>query len=170
VGNRYPQGPHEQQWPHGKPPTEPHQGHSSAFWVTLFSSPVLAALIAGIFAWSPWNHSAPQPAPPVVHGSSFPQPGTSFALPSEPSVFVNPTSGAGGIVIRVSGEGFPANAHIVIMFHTEQMGDTTSNADGKFSNVACTIPTSFSYAAPQQFYINAVAGPFAAETPFMLTG
>jgi hypothetical protein len=70
----------------------------------------------------------------------------------------------------VSGVGFPANAHVVIYFSTEQIGDTTTNGGGKFSDVTVTIPTDFSQFAPQQFYINAESGAFDAETPFMLTG
>jgi hypothetical protein len=64
--------------------------------------------------------------------------------------------------VKVSGEGFPANAPVVIHFHTQQIGDTTTNGDGKFSNVAVTIPTSFSQFAPQQFFIQAVSGAMSA--------
>ena len=72
--------------------------------------------------------------------------------------------------MRVSGTGFPPNAHVVILFSTWQMGDTTANADGNFSNVAVTIPTSFAWSAPYQYDIVAESGAFAAQTPFMLTG
>jgi hypothetical protein len=94
----------------------------------------------------------------------------SFALADNPSIFVNPTSGAGGTPVRVSGDGFPANAHVVIYFHTEQIGDTTANGGGKFADVTVTIPTDFSQFAPQQFFIHAESGAFDAQTPFMLTG
>jgi hypothetical protein len=96
----------------------------------------------------------------------------STSLPSfyNPSIFVNPTSGAGGTVVRVSGEGYPPNAHVVIYFHTVQIGDTTTNGDGKFSDVAVNVPTSFSEFAPQQFFIIGDSGAFSAMTPFMLTG
>jgi hypothetical protein len=132
----------------------------------LLGSPVLAALIAGLFAWSPWNSRAPNP-PPTTPPPSI---STSFTFPGNPSVFVNPTSGAGGTSVRVSGDGFPANAHVVISFHTEQIGETTANGAGKFSDVTVTIPTDFSQFAPQQFFIHADADAFDAQTPFMLTG
>jgi hypothetical protein len=146
-----------------KPPRQARGDHSKTWMSLLLGSPVLAALIAGLFAWSPWQHDAPNPAPGPVPSVSFTQPG-------DPSVFVNPTSGAGGTPVRVSGESFPAHAHVVIYFHTEQIGDTTTNSEGRFSDVTVTIPTSFSEFAPQQFYIHADSGAFDAMTPFMLTG
>lgn len=115
----------------------------------------LATILTFIITFWP-HHGHPTPPGPALTGN--------------PSVFVNPTSGAGGTVVKVSAEGFPANAPVVIYFHTEQIGDTTTNGDGKFSNVAVTIPTSFSQFAPQQFFIQAVSGAMSAQTPFMLTG
>jgi hypothetical protein len=154
------------QWPPQteRPRQQPRHDRSKTWLGLLLGSPVLAALIAGLFAWSPWNGGTPAPNTPST------SPGVSFTLPGNPSIFVNPTSGAGGTVVRVSGDGFPANAHVVIYFHTEEIGDTTANGDGKFSNVTVTIPTSFSEFAPQQFFIHADSGAFDAQTPFMLTG
>jgi hypothetical protein len=146
----------------GRSPERSRSDHSKTLIGLLLGSPVLAALIAGLFAWSPWNGGSPNP-PPASSSVSFPPLGN-------PSVFVNPTSGAGGTAAHVSGDGFPANAHVVIYFHTEQIGDTTANGDGRFSNVTVTIPTSFSQFAPQQFFIHATSGAFDAQTPFMLTG
>jgi hypothetical protein len=146
----------------GRPPERSQRDRSKTWMGLMLGSPVLAALIAGLLAWSPWNGKT-TPNPPPISVSAFTQPGN-------PSVFVNPTSGAGGTLVRVSGDGFPANAHVVIYFHTEQIGDTTTNGNGKFSDVAVTIPTSFSQFAPQQFFIHAESGAFFAQTPFMLTG
>ncbi|SRR5260370_40087537 len=115
----------------------------------------LATVLTFIFTYGP-HHGHPTSSGQAATGN--------------PSVFVNPTSGAGGTVVKVSGEGFPANARVISNFHTEQIGDTTTNGDSKFSNVAVTIPTSFSQFAPLQFYILAVSGAMSAETPFMLTG
>jgi hypothetical protein len=44
------------------------------------------------------------------------------------------------------------------------IGDTTANGGGKFSDVAVTIPDSFSEFAPQQFFIHAGSGTFSAQT------
>ena len=68
-------------------------------WVAVLGSPVLAGLISLIVVWAPWKHDAPQQNPnqPQISGNPFNQ-----------SVFVNPTSGAGGVQVRLSGEGFPA--------------------------------------------------------------
>ena len=146
----------------GRPPERSRHDHSKTWLGLLLGSPVLAALIAGLFAWSPWNSKTANTPPPSTS--------VSFTQPGNPSVFVNPTSGAGGTAVRVSGDGFPVNAHVVIFFHTQQIGDTTTNGDGKFSNVTVTIPTSFSQFAPQQFFIHADSGAFSAQAPFMLTG
>jgi hypothetical protein len=72
------------------------------------------------------------------------------------SIFLSATSGPGGSVIKVSGEGFAPNEQVVITFHTEEMGRTQANDAGAFSNVAVTIPTSFSKFAPQPFNIIAL--------------
>ena len=148
----------------GRPPERSQRDHSKTWLGLLLGSPVLAALIAGLLAWSPWNSGTHNPPPPVPTTSVV------STLPGNPSIFVNPTSGAGGTPVRVSGDGFPANAHVVIFFHTEQIGDTTANGAGKFSDVAVTIPTDFSQFAPQQFFIHADSDAFDAQTPFMLTG
>jgi hypothetical protein len=155
--------------PEGDRPPEPD---NSKTWLGLIlASPVVAALIAGLLAWSPWQHAASSPSPASsstrVIIPSLPIPSTASY---DQSVFVNPTSGAGGTLVRLSGEGFPANARVVFLFSTYQMGDTTTNSDGKFSNVSVNIPTTYSMFAPQQFYIIAESGAFAAQTPFMLTG
>jgi hypothetical protein len=143
----------------------------------LLASPVVAALISGLIVWSPWQHTAPSPhssspntfsaVPSLSIGPS--QVGVS-AFPGAQSVYVDPTSGAGGTLVRLSGDGFSANAHVVFRFSTYQMGDTTANGAGKFSNVSVTIPNSLDMFAPHQFYITAESSAFSATTPFMLTG
>ena len=47
-----------------------------------------------------------------------------------------------------------------------------ANDDGRFSNVGVTIPSSFSFAAPQQFSVVATGEQSAksAQAPFQLTG
>ncbi|MGB7820351.1 MAG: hypothetical protein WBL35_16655, partial [Ornithinibacter sp.] len=64
--------------------------------------------------------------------------------PGAASVFLNRDSGPGGAEVLVSGDGFAAGESVVIRFHTEQVGRTTTNGEGRFSNVTVTIPTSFS--------------------------
>ncbi|MGE5828411.1 MAG: hypothetical protein ACM30G_08615 [Micromonosporaceae bacterium] len=90
----------------------------------------------------------------------------------EASVFLNRLSGPAGTVVNVSGTGFEAGETITIRFHTEQVGETTADAGGKFTNVPITIPDSFSKFAPQQFDIIAEgkSSISTASTPFTLTG
>jgi hypothetical protein len=88
------------------------------------------------------------------------------------SVFLSRDSGPGGTIVQVSGEGFASGERIVIQFHTEQIGSTTANGDGKFANVAVTIPESFSEFAPQQFFVIArgEGSHRFAQAPFTISG
>jgi hypothetical protein len=176
----------------GLPPERPQRDRPKGLLALLLGSPVIAAVVAGMLAWSPWSHASATPpsfvsvpsysiAVPVTAPSAS---GSAASAPPSapadlqasrygyysPSVYVNPTSGAGGTLVRISGTDFPPDAHVVILFSTWQMGDTTANAGGNFSNVAVTIPTSFSWSAPDQYYITAESGAFFGQTPFMLTG
>ena len=73
--------------------------------------------------------------------------------PGAASVFLNTNSGDAGSTIRVSGTGFAANEEVVIRFHTDEVESTTANDEGKFENVAVTVPASYSQAAPFQFSV-----------------
>lgn len=88
------------------------------------------------------------------------------------SIFLSALSGPGGTKINVSGEGFGPNEEIVIRFHTEEIGRTRANGEGKFANVGVTIPTSFSKFAPQQFSVIASGSQSlkSARTPFTISG
>lgn len=88
----------------------------------------------------------------------------------DPSLFTNKDSGATGAEVKLSGEGFPPNAKVVLRFHTTQIGETRTNGEGKFSNVAVKVPSGYGQFAPQQFDFVASASPFTGQTPFMLTG
>jgi hypothetical protein len=93
--------------------------------------------------------------------------------PAEPAeVFLSRDGGPGGTEVNVSGQGFAPTEDVVIRFHTEQIGRTTTNADGRFSNVEVTIPGTFSFAAPQQFTVIASGEQSikSAQAPFQLTG
>jgi hypothetical protein len=134
-------------------------------WIAVLGSPVLAGLISLVVVWAPWrqaNTPAQDPVGPGVQATTAapghagaPKQGSTgpgnqtLAGPDVPvnrtqSVFVNPTSGAGGIRVTLSGEGFPANAHVVFNFHTEQFAEATTNGAGKFSGVSASIPRSLS--------------------------
>lgn len=92
--------------------------------------------------------------------------------PGNADVFLSRDSGPGGSTVSVSGTGFGESERVVIMFHTEEVGSTTASSEGSFSNVAVTIPTSFSKFAPQQFSIVATGDSSlrAARAPFTITG
>jgi hypothetical protein len=107
---------------------------------------------------SPPPAVSPPPPPPVLSGPA--------------SVFSNRDSGPGGTTVLVSGEGFDPGERVVLRFHTDQIGSTTANGDGKFSNVAVTIPTTLSEFAPRQFELIATgqSSVRTATTPFTLTG
>lgn len=152
---------------HAAPP--PEKDHRSSWLGVLLASPVVAGLIALLVAWSPWDSgkgSGPTTHPSATLPAQSSRPPQGFNA----SVYVNPTSGAGGTSVTLSGEDFPANTRVEFTFHTEVIGETRTNSAGKFSNVVVTIPTDFSAFAPQQFMIAATAGAFSAQTPFQLTG
>jgi hypothetical protein len=64
--------------------------------------------------------------------------------------------------VLVSGEGFDPSERVVLRFHTEEIGSTTANSEGKFSNVTVTIPTTLSEFAPRKFNLVAT-GEFGAK-------
>lgn len=163
--------PEYKKWPEGDP--SPGRDNAKTWLGLILASPVVAAIIAGLLAWSPWQHAgsgSPSPTAGVTSLVATPSRFSQSAFTFDQSVFANPTSGAGGTLVRLSGQGFPPNARIVFLFSTYQMGDATANGDGKFSDVTVTIPTTLSMFAPEQFYIIAESGAFSAQTPFMLTG
>ncbi len=88
----------------------------------------------------------------------------------EPSLFLSRDSGPAGASVKVSGEGFDPQQRVTITFQTYQIGTTTTNSQGKFSNVAVEIPKIFSRFAPQQFYVVAQGGARSAMAPFTVSG
>ncbi len=88
------------------------------------------------------------------------------------SVFLNRDSGTGGTQVKVSGEGFAAGETVELRFHTTDIGRTTANADGKFSNVGVEIPDGYGWSAPHQYQVVATGRTSikSATAPFTLTG
>jgi len=107
--------------------------------------------------------AAPSPSPVTpVAGSAARAPAALLAA--------QPQAGRAGDEIRLSGGGYPANARVVFTFHGERVGDATTDAAGRFAGVPVRVPDSFEDVAPgTQFVLGATAGPFYAETPFVLT-
>jgi hypothetical protein len=143
-------------------------GGNLKWFIGVVLVPILAALIsAGIF-------QVKDGCLPLLCGSGggSGQQTSPGDLSKPASIFLSATSGPGGSVIKVSGEGFAANEQVVIRFHTEEMGRTQTNAAGAFSNVAVTIPTSFSKFAPQAFNIvvNGQTSIKSATAQFTISG
>ena len=88
------------------------------------------------------------------------------------SVFLNRDSGPGGTEVKVSGEGFTAGERVELRFHTTDIGTTTANGDGRFSNVVVTIPGDYGWSAPHQYDVVAsgTTSSKSARAPFTLTG
>jgi hypothetical protein len=137
---------------------------------------VAAALISALAVLVPklvdngGDHSSANPGPTATPTIQFPT--VNGSSEATPSVFLNRTSGAGGSTLLVSGKGFEPGEEVVIRFHTDEIGRTTANSEGRFENVAVTVPTSFSKFAPQQFQVSATGRSSlrADETPFEITG
>jgi hypothetical protein len=122
-----------------------------------------ATLGAALIATRPWEDGG--------NGGNEPEIPTDLNVGSA-SVFLSRDSGPGGTTVNVSGEGYSPGERVVIRFHTEQIGATTANDQGAFSNVAVVIPMSFSQFAPQQFDVVASGEQSlqAATAPFTITG
>jgi len=57
-----------------------------------------------------------------------------------PEITINPTSGAVGDTVTVSGTGFAANSDIIIYFDTASVGTDGTDSDGSFSGATFTVP------------------------------
>ena len=119
-----------------------------------------------------------EPLTPPTSSSSSSSSSTSSSPATPPvdfgpaSIFLNRDSGPGGTTVKVSGEGFGPGERVTFRFHVDQVGTTKANAEGKFSNVSLTIPSTLSQFAPQQFNLSATgeASIKSASAPFQLTG
>jgi hypothetical protein len=142
---------------------------------------ILGALIAS-GRWAPpfleRTQETPVPSPDVTLPSIQP-PGIklpSVQLPllkdEAAAIVLSRESGPGGATVKVSGEGFAAGERVVIRFDTKQVGSTRTNDQGRFANVAVTVPESFSQFAAQKFIIAATgeSSRRAAEAPFTISG
>jgi hypothetical protein len=157
-----------------------NEGSRSA-WI-MFAGTILAAVIGAIAILAATGAGGESPDPTT--GSDDPNrtttttsmrstTTTTIEIPrTQVSVFVNRDSGPGGAQVLVSGEGFASRERVVIRFHTDQVASVTTNEAGRFVNVAITIPTAYSYAAPKQFMIAATGDDsiLSARTPFTITG
>jgi hypothetical protein len=130
-----------------------------------------ATLGAALIATRPWDdgRDGSVATPTVQTGDDGP---TRTTISDRTSVFLSRDSGPGGATVNVSGEGFSPSERVIIRFHTEQIGVTKASDQGRFSNVAVVIPTSFSRFAPQQFDVVALGEESlrAAQAPFTITG
>lgn len=128
----------------------------------------LAAALLGLFPalpdWTPGGGESGGDGPDIRRSIDVMQ--------APASVFANPTSGAEGTTVTVSGEGFGPGDRITIRLHTVQLGEATANEAGAFSNVTVTVPGDFSVFAPKQLSLVAEGrNPVkSADTPFTVTG
>ena len=88
------------------------------------------------------------------------------------SVYLNSSSGPAGTTISVSGEGYASGEEVVIRFHTNEVGSTTVNDQGKFQGVSVTVPSSYANFATQLFYVVATGRTSlrSDQAPFTVTG
>lgn len=77
--------------------------------------------------------------PLICSDSNGPGPGPGPGT-DETKVFLSKLSGPSGTEVNVSGSGFQPNETVTIRFHTDEVGSTTVDSTGSFSNIAVTIP------------------------------
>ena len=108
-----------------------------------------------VISWPPWTTTTPTP---------------SIRQCGEPSLSLSKGSGPSGTRITVKGSGFPSHESVELRFHTEEMLPERTDSSGQFS-ASVTIPGTFDFAAPFQFYIQALTSPSGCSgtTPFRLT-
>lgn len=121
----------------------------------------VALLFPGVLLGS--GCAAEDPLPRLAQASSS-------AAVAPAHLAAQPLAGKAGGEVRLTGEGYPAHTRVVFTFHGERVGDATTDGAGRFVDIAVKVPESFGGSAPgAQFFIGATAGPFYAETPFVLT-
>ncbi len=59
-----------------------------------------------------------------------------------PEITLNSLSGRSGSQVTVSGSGFKASSSVTVLFDSTNIGSALTNANGNFSNVTITIPSS----------------------------
>jgi hypothetical protein len=112
-------------------------------------------------------------APPATSAgrSPTPPPPPPPVVPVETTITLSRSSGPAGTVLQVSGVGFPAGRTVVLSFHTDEVGRTTTDSGGAFTGVSITVPNSYGQFAPAQFFVgaNTVVCCLHAQAPFNIT-
>lgn len=130
----------------------------------------VAVIGAAIIASSGTEPPPGSPGPPQMTPESIIPPNPPLPAP-RPSVFLSRDSGPAGTLVLVSGEGFAPGERVRLRFRIEQIGSTTADDAGKFSNVAVTIPDTFSRFARRQFMVVAIGESSSRRNsvPFTIT-
>ncbi|HVF75675.1 MAG TPA: hypothetical protein VM938_11555 [Acidimicrobiales bacterium] len=142
-----------------------HNGAIAAAAITTVGGIIVALITTGAIGGDDKDSGPPSQSQPTM---TFP----SIPVGTRTSLFSNRDSGPGGTRVVLSGEGFAPNEKVTFRLHVQEIGRTTANAEGRFSNVTVSIPTTYSKFAPQQFDLVADGESPAnhATTPFTVTG
>lgn len=95
-----------------------------------------------------------------------------FGLGGTASIYLSSTGGPSGSQVNVSGTGFGANETVTIRFHTTEVGRTTANSEGAFTNVRVTVPAFYGRFAGNQFEFVASGESSikSATAPYVVSG
>ncbi|GAA3879738.1 hypothetical protein GCM10022243_50490 [Saccharothrix violaceirubra] len=115
--------------------------------------------------------AASTPLPVRQADPAFVAPVTTTRLATGARLSALPMAGKAGDKVKLTGQGFPPNARVVLSFHDTKVGEVTADAVGGFADAEVVVPDSFGGSGPgTQFFLRAGAGPYQAEAPFVLTG
>ena len=84
-------------------------------------------------------------------------------------IFLNRDSGPAGTTVAVSGKGFQPDEAITLRFHTETVGHTTADGQGKFEAVSVEVPGDWQFTGQFGFIATGESSIKSAEREFRVT-
>ena len=128
-------------------------------WIAGILGTVIAAvLVAVIVPWvtGPAVEPSPSPKDPAQGGGSV-------------AIYLNRDSGAAGTTVRVSGQGFAAGEEITLRFHTETVGHTGADGQGRFEAVSVDVPDDWPFTGQFAFVATGESSVRSAQREFRVT-
>jgi hypothetical protein len=85
------------------------------------------------------------------------------------AIYLNRDSGPAGTPVSVSGKGFQPDEAITLRFHTETVGHTTADGQGKFEGVRVQVPEDWQFTGQFPFIATGESSIKSAERDFRVT-
>ena len=85
------------------------------------------------------------------------------------AIYLNKDSGAAGTTVRVSGQGFAPDEEITLRFHTETVGHTGADGQGRFEAVSVDVPDDWPFTGQFAFVATGESSVRSAQREFRVT-